>query len=332
VEELTMSKNAILGLAAILCVVAAGVGAYIATQQAPVQISAPEAGVSIAPETLAANSNPAPQQGAVPPAQAVAPGVPPPSQTYPMPTTPRATVPPAVSSSGPPSGAQAPPATLPQDGLSAMPERPSPPVYPTTAPVSTVPAMEPAVPQPQAPPPPPEPAFDELVISAEAVLGLSLDSTVNSETARVEDPVEARVTREVRVGSRVAVPANTRVLGSVAQVEKGGKMKTKARLAVRFHTLVLADGTRTPIQTDMVFREGDSPGQEAAGKVGAAAAGGAILGAIFGGGKGAAIGGSIGAGAGAATVMAGKRNPAVLPAGTAVTVRLLQPVSVMVER
>lgn len=326
-----MSKNAILGLAAALCLVAAGVGAYIATQQASVQISAPEAGVSIAPETLAANANPAQPRSPMAPAQAVSPGVPPPSPGYTMPAPTGSSAGTPVSSPGTRTAPQAP-AAVPPDAGYPMPERPSAPVYPTTAPVSTVPEMEAPAPQPQAPPPPPEPAFDELVVSAESVLGLSLDSTVNSETARVEDPVEAHVTREVRVGSRVAVPTSTRVLGSVAQVEKGGKMKNKARLAVRFHTLVLADGTRTPIQTDLVFREGDSPGQEAAGKVGAAAAGGAILGAIFGGGKGAAIGGSIGAGAGAATVMAGKRNPAVLSAGTAVTVRLLQPVSVVVER
>ena len=44
------------------------------------------------------------------------------------------------------------------------------------------------------------------------------------------------------------------------------------------------------------------------------------------------IGGSIGAAGGAAAVMAGKRNPAILQAGAAITVRLLQPVSIVVER
>jgi hypothetical protein len=177
-----------------------------------------------------------------------------------------------------------------------------------------------------------EPKFDEVVVSADSVVGLKIDTTVHSETSRVEDPVEAHVTRDVRVGSVVAIPAGSRVLGVVSQLERGGKMKTRARLSVRFHTLVLADGTRTTIQTDYVYREGDAPGQEAASKMGAAAAGGAILGALLGGGKGAAIGGSIGAAGGAAAVMSGDRNPAVLKAGTAVTVRLLQPVPVLVAR
>jgi hypothetical protein len=174
--------------------------------------------------------------------------------------------------------------------------------------------------------------FEELVISADSVLGLQLESMVSSEVAKVEDVVNAKVTRDVKVGSDVAVPAGTKVLGSVMQVERGGKMKDKARVSVRFHTLVMADGTRLAINTDAIIREGKSPGQESAAKVGAAAVGGAILGAILGGGKGAAIGGSVGAAGGSAAVMAGGRNPAVLNAGTAVTVRLQQPVSVTIER
>ena len=169
-------------------------------------------------------------------------------------------------------------------------------------------------------------------MSADSVIGLRIESTVSSEVAKIEDPVEARVTRDVRVGSEIAIPAGARVLGSVMQVERGGKMKNAARIGVRFHTLVLADNTRIPMQTEAIYREGKSPGNESAVKVGGAAVGGAILGAIIGGGKGAAIGGSVGAAGGTAAVMAGGRNPAVLASGTSLTVRLSQPVTVVVER
>jgi hypothetical protein len=187
----------------------------------------------------------------------------------------------------------------------------------------------------QAPPRPLEPAartFDELVVSADSVLGLQVETAVSSETARVEDAVEARVTRDVKVGDRVAIPSGARVLGSVMQVERGGKVKEPARLGVRFHTIVLGDGTRVSVTTDTVFRGGNSPAAGSAAKIGGAAIGGAILGAILGGGKGAAIGGSVGAAGGTAAVMAGQRNPAVLPAGAPVTVRILSPVTVTVER
>jgi type IV secretory pathway VirB10-like protein len=148
----------------------------------------------------------------------------------------------------------------------------------------------------------------------------------------VEDKVEARVTRDLRVSDRIAIPAGSTVRGSVTEVDKGGRVKGKARLAIRFHTIVLADGSELALKTDPVVREGQSPGGESAAKVGGAAIGGAILGAILGGGKGAAIGAGVGAGGGTAAVMAGDRNTVTIPAGSTVSVRIQQPVSVTVEK
>jgi hypothetical protein len=109
-------------------------------------------------------------------------------------------------------------------------------------------------------------------------------------------------------------------------------MRERARLGVRFTSLALADGTRLPISTETIYREGDAPGRESAAKIGGSAIGGAILVGILGGAKGAAIGGSIGAGAGTAAVVAGDRNHATLSAGSPLTVRLEEPVIVTVER
>jgi hypothetical protein len=201
----------------------------------------------------------------------------------------------------------------------------------------TRPSVQPATPEykepePPAPPPPPAPEFVDLTVPSDAVLGLQIERTVTSELARLEDKVDARVTRDVRVADRIAIPAGSTVRGSVTEVERGGRMKGKARLAIRFHTIVLADGTQVALKTDPVVREGQSPGGESAAKVGGAAIGGAILGAILGGGKGAAIGGAVGAGAGTAAAMTNDRNPATLSAGTTVTVRMQAPVTVTVQK
>jgi type IV secretory pathway VirB10-like protein len=176
------------------------------------------------------------------------------------------------------------------------------------------------------------PAIEELVVAADSVLGLQIETTTSSDSARVEDPVEARVVRLVMVGGRVAIPEGTRVLGSVTHVERGGRVKGQGRLAVRFHTLVLADGAQVPLRTDPVFREGAQPGKGAAAKIGGAAIGGALLGAILGGGKGAALGSAIGAAGGTAATLSGDRSEAILQAGTAVTVRLTAPVTIIVDR
>jgi hypothetical protein len=190
--------------------------------------------------------------------------------------------------------------------------------------------VERAAPEPPRPPEPPQKVFEELAIAADSVIGLQTETRITSETARIEDRVEARVTRDVKVGDRIAIPAGSRAMGSVIQVERGGKFKERARLGIRFHTLVLADGTRLPITTETVFREGEAP--TGAAKVGGAAVVGAILGAIAGGGKGAAIGGAAGAGAGGVAAANSDRSAAVFVPGAQLTVRLASPVTVTIER
>lgn len=181
----------------------------------------------------------------------------------------------------------------------------------------------------------PEPArklYDELVIPADSVIGLQVENAVTTERAKVEDQVRARVTRDVKVQERVAIPAGARAEGSVTLVERGGRLKDQARLGIRFHTIVLADGTRLPINTETIYREGESPARESAAKIGGAAVGGAVLGAIFGGKKGAIIGSTVGAAGGGAAVAASEPNAATLPQGSTVTVRMGSPATVTVER
>lgn len=180
--------------------------------------------------------------------------------------------------------------------------------------------------------PEPDPVYYEIVVPSSAVIGLEIENTISSEQARVEDRVDARITRDVFAEGRLAIPAGSRVIGAVTVVERGGKLKDRARLGVRFHTLVLAGGRQVPLRTEEVYREGASPGAESTKKIGGGAVGGAVLGAILGGGKGAITGASIGAGAGTAAVMAGGRNAATLNSGSVVTVRLSAPVTLEVER
>jgi len=205
------------------------------------------------------------------------------------------------------------------------------PATPDERPVTT-PAEPIAVAEVRRPAEPVGPELIELVVAADSVIGLQLDSTISTERARVEDAVEAHVVRDVRVGDRVAIPAGAKVSGEVTVVDRGGRVKERARLGVRFTSIALPNGTRLPIQTETLYREGDSQAASSSAKIGGGAIGGAILGGIFGGAKGAAIGGSVGAGAGTAAVMAGGRNQATLTSGAAVTVRIEQPIVVTAEK
>lgn len=311
-----------MGILAAACITAGAGGAYLATRSAR---PSPEA--QAPPATTDASSTAGVKRSG---------GV-----TTDAPATPAAEAAPAVPPRSPRSGAPARARTRTERARPAQFEGPR--ETPNNSAAPTQASEETRTPAPVVPPPlqpiepepvravePPEPRFEDLVVSADSVLGLQMETSLSSERARVEDAVVARVTRDVRVGDRVAIPSGSKAHGEVTLVERGGKLREKARLGIRFTSVVLADGTRVPLETDTIYREGDGPGGESAAKIGGSAIGGAILGGIFGGAKGAVIGGTTGAGAGTAAVMAGGRNPATLPSGTPVTVRLVKPATVTV--
>jgi hypothetical protein len=348
-----MSSRVLTGLLAAGCITAAAGGAYVAGRQnatAPVPVAASPAAPPAQPatqpvaETEAVVGAPATSQPAHAPVAA-------PANDAPV-EGPRAAAPKDLPRSAAPAVRRAPAtSTVRRDpaatgaprerGAAAPPvARPASPTAPVAAQTATPPPVsaQPVEPEQEQPRPaevpvaPRVPQFEEVVLPTSSVIGLEVDTPLSSERARVEDRVEARVTRDVMSGGRVAIPAGSRVIGAVTLVERGGKVKQAARLGVRFHTLVLADGNQVSLSTEPVYREGESPAADSARKIGGAAVGGAILGAIIGGGKGAMIGGATGAAGGSAVVMSGDRNAATLASGSVVTVRLSAPATIDVEK
>jgi uncharacterized protein YcfJ len=101
---------------------------------------------------------------------------------------------------------------------------------------------------------------------------------------------------------------------------------------VRFETLTPQGGDeRYRIHTATVERTARSTKKKDAMKVGGAAAGGAIIGAIIGGKKGAAIGTAAGGGAGTAAVLSTRGNEVRLAKGSALTLRLAEPVTIRIR-
>ena len=293
------------------CIVAAGAGSYLATSAArPAQepeilltTEAPASPARIAPE-------PAPLEAVLSPEE-----------------------PTAVDVPAPPQAPKAEAAVPSEPVAEPVPEPEPEPLPPVAAVVQPVAAPPPARAIPRLPAPPePEPDFLQFVIEEDAVIGIRLEDEVSSETAEVEDPVMARVSRDVIVDGRTVVPAGTWVEGHVTLVEKGGRFRDKAKLELRFTTLILTERDRLPVLTQAITREGESPTDEAASKIGASAVIGTILGAVIGGKKGAAIGSAAGAAGGTAAVASGNPNAATLAAGTPLTVRLAEPVTVLIER
>ena len=171
-----------------------------------------------------------------------------------------------------------------------------------------------------------------MVVDANSVIGIRMQSSVSSQTAHVEDKVTAVVTRAVSVADQTVIPAGTVLEGVVQSVEAGGRFKTTARLGIRFNRLLMPDNSRVQIQTELIFREGEPPTSEAVAKVGATTVVGTLIGGLIGGKKGAAIGAGAGAASGAAVVAARDPNAVVIPEGTSLTVRLTAPVKITVQR
>jgi PadR family transcriptional regulator PadR len=293
-KEFQMSSNrlafAALGMA---CIASAAGGGYLATRQntVPTPAAAMSPAVTATPTAapVAPVPTPAVPERSVQETEAVVAGAAKTSTVAPKPaaakrvesqgSAPRPATtagaasarrdqPPPLASTWPSSAASQPPAAPP------MPAPIDPVPSGSVAPRVDEPAR--AAQDPPRAPEPPQKTFEDLVIARDSVIGLQTETRVSSETARVEDRVDARVTRDVRVGDRVAVPAGARAIGSVSLVERGGKFKERARLGIRFHTLVLADGTRVPINTETIFRDGDAPTNSRARKLGDGVMGGPI--------------------------------------------------------
>ena len=196
---------------------------------------------------------------------------------------------------------------------------PAQPAAPAAPPAAVEPAPAPA------PPTPPAPQATSITIPAGTAIAVRTATAVTSANARVEDNVSATTIGDVPIDGRTAIPAGSRLLGSVTAVERAGRMSGSDRIAVRFHTLVY-NGVETPFETALVTRNGPGQASQNASRIGGGAAVGAILGAVLGGKRGAAIGGAIGAGGGSAAAAAQRAAPAVLEAGETLTLRTMREV------
>src|SRR5271156_7121173 len=217
-------------------------------------------------------------------------------------------------------GCSSKPAATPESSNSASPSNPSSPNGAANGAPSSGQAAPAPAPQPPPPPPP-------TVIPAGTTITVTLDQTVNSQTANNGDPFAASLAVPVTSGTWVVFPVGTKVGGTVVTAQSAGKFKGNALLQLVIDS-VRIDGTRYPMQTNEIEDVGKNRGKRTAVGAGGGAAFGAILGAVAGGGKGAAIGALAGGGAGTAGAAFTGKKDIVLPAETRLHFKLAQPLSV----
>jgi hypothetical protein len=174
---------------------------------------------------------------------------------------------------------------------------------------------------------------EEVTIPAGTTLRVRVGESLASNTSHVEQPVRGALSRAIVIGGRTVVPAGSAVQGSVTEARQSGRVKGRARLGLRFHTLSSTwSDARYQIRTSSWTRQAPGTKKKDAAKVAIPSAGGGIIGAIAGGGKGAAIGAAAGGGAGTAVVLATRGQEVRLPRGSVVSVRLTRPLTVAISR
>jgi len=173
--------------------------------------------------------------------------------------------------------------------------------------------------------------FLEVTVPVGTTLPVTLDDGVSSNGSRVDEPVRAHLTRQVSVDGVVALPAGTELTGAVVDAERSGKVKGRARVAIKFDSLRTADKETVSIRATEVSATAKSSVKKDAAKIGIGAGIGAGVGALLGGGKGAAIGAAAGGGGGTAYVMSERGDEVGLGRGAAVSVKLLEPLKLRVK-
>jgi hypothetical protein len=189
------------------------------------------------------------------------------------------------------------------------------------------PSSQPAADNKAAPAEHQEARREPLIVPARTELTVRLGSAVGSKLSQPGETFTGTVTRDVMVGDAVAIPRDTQVTGTVVDAKPLGRFKGGALLEVRLDSINVNGSNLRVRAAAKTFTE-KGKGKRTAVLAGGGAALGGLIGGLAGGGKGAAIGLAAGAGAGAGGAAFTGNKEIVLPAESALSFELLQPLEI----
>ncbi len=168
---------------------------------------------------------------------------------------------------------------------------------------------------------------EPIVVPAGKTVTVSLGSALGSKLSQSGQTFSGTVAKDVLVGNAVAISKGATVGGTVTDAKPLGKFAGGAVLQVRLDSINL-NGSDLPVQTALRTFTIKGKGKRTGVMAGGGAALGGIVGALAGGGKGAAIGMAAGGGAGAGGAALTGNKEIVLPAESAVSFELSQPLEI----
>ena len=192
----------------------------------------------------------------------------------------------------------------------------------------TQPAQAPMAAQPKAEPKPkPVVKAEPIVVPAGTALTVRLGQAVGSKISQAGQSFSGTLANSIVVGGKTAIPSGTAVSGTVTDAKPLGRFAGGASLSLKLDSINL-NGSDRAIQTAAITQSAKGKGKRTAVMAGGGAALGALIGGLAGGGKGAAIGAVAGGGAGTGGAAFTGNKDIVLPAESALTFSLSQPIEI----
>ncbi|HXW91499.1 MAG TPA: BON domain-containing protein [Terriglobales bacterium] len=186
---------------------------------------------------------------------------------------------------------------------------------------AAAPSASPAEQAKQVEPPPP------LIVPAGTHLVVRTGEALSSKTSQSGQTFLATLAQPVSVNGKAALPAGSTVSGTVVTATAKGKIKGEGELDLQLTSISVGSHTYQ-IQTAVLGNTEKGKGKRTAATTGGGAAGGALIGGLAGGGKGAGIGALLGAGAGlVGGAMTGNKQIEI-PAESALSFTLTQPLTI----
>ena len=169
-----------------------------------------------------------------------------------------------------------------------------------------------------------KPAATAVTLPAGTVLTVRLGQAVGSKISQPGQSFTGTLAEPLEIDGKTIIPSGANATGTVVEAKPLGRFKGGAVLQLKL-TSISVNGSDRPIETSSVVRSEKGKGKRTGVMVGGGAGLGALIGGLAGGGKGAAIGAIAGAGAGGAGSAFTGNKEIVIPAESALSFKLEQP-------
>jgi len=171
------------------------------------------------------------------------------------------------------------------------------------------------------------PPLPKPVVPAGTIVTVRLGQPVGSKISDPGQTFTATLVSPVQVDGKEVIPSGASASGTVVDAKPLGRFKGGAVLQLKL-TSISVNGTDQPVETSSLTRSAQGKGKRTAVMAGGGAGLGALIGGLAGGGKGAAIGMLAGGGAGTAGAAFTGNKDIVLPAESALSFKLEQPLEI----